>query len=116
MRRRSALAYKPNNDERLNGLLELLREEVMREQASPLFAQSLAQAIAIYLARNYGVMAEEVRSTSPSLPGYKLRQITDWMAARLENGVTKDELIELITHLAFYAGWPSANTAVNIAR
>ena len=34
----------------------------------------------------------------------------------LENGVTKDELIKLITHLAFYAGWPTANTAVGIAR
>ncbi len=34
----------------------------------------------------------------------------------LENGVTRDELIELITRLAFYAGWPSANTAIGIAR
>lgn len=33
-----------------------------------------------------------------------------------ENGVTKDELIETITHLAFYAGWPSAVTAVGVAR
>jgi 4-carboxymuconolactone decarboxylase len=34
----------------------------------------------------------------------------------LDNGVSRDELIELITHLAFYAGWPTANTAVTIAR
>lgn len=34
----------------------------------------------------------------------------------LENGVAKDEIIELITHLAFYAGWPTASTAVAIAR
>jgi 4-carboxymuconolactone decarboxylase len=32
------------------------------------------------------------------------------------NGITKDELIELITHLAFYSGWPTANSAVAIAR
>ncbi len=38
------------------------------------------------------------------------------LAKALENGVTKDELIELITHLAFYSGWPTANTAVTIAR
>jgi 4-carboxymuconolactone decarboxylase len=25
-----------------------------------------------------------------------------------ENGVTKDEIAELITHVAFYAGWPKA--------
>jgi 4-carboxymuconolactone decarboxylase len=34
----------------------------------------------------------------------------------LENGVTKDELIEVITHLAFYAGWPNAMTAIGTAK
>ena len=34
----------------------------------------------------------------------------------VENGVKKEELIEAITHLAFYAGWPSAMTAVMIAK
>src|ERR1700745_301137 len=29
----------------------------------------------------------------------------------LENGVTKDEIAELITHLAFYSGWPTAVSA-----
>ena len=33
-----------------------------------------------------------------------------------ENGVTQDELIETITHLAFYAGWPNAVTAIGVAR
>jgi 4-carboxymuconolactone decarboxylase len=31
-------------------------------------------------------------------------------------GVTKDELIELITHLAFYSGWPTAMSAANVAK
>jgi 4-carboxymuconolactone decarboxylase len=34
----------------------------------------------------------------------------------LENGVTKDELSELITHLAFYSGWPTAVTGAGIAK
>lgn len=34
----------------------------------------------------------------------------------VENGVTKQELIEVITHLAFYAGWPNAMTAIMIAK
>jgi 4-carboxymuconolactone decarboxylase len=34
----------------------------------------------------------------------------------LENGVTKDELVEVITHLAFYSGWPSAMSAIAIAK
>ena len=32
------------------------------------------------------------------------------------NGVTKDEVVEAITHLAFYAGWPNAVNAIAIAR
>ena len=33
-----------------------------------------------------------------------------------ENGVTRDELIEAITHLAFHAGSPNAVSAVAVAR
>lgn len=33
-----------------------------------------------------------------------------------QNGVTKAEIVELITHLAFYAGWPKAWTAFNLAK
>src|SRR5438309_5319131 len=32
------------------------------------------------------------------------------------NGVTKEELVEMITHMAFYSGWPSAVTAAMQAR
>src|SRR5262245_47410936 len=34
----------------------------------------------------------------------------------LRNGVTQDELVELITHMAFYAGWPNAVSAAMRAR
>jgi len=34
----------------------------------------------------------------------------------LENGVTKDELVEVVTHLAFYSGWPSAMSAITITK
>jgi len=34
----------------------------------------------------------------------------------VENGVKEEELIEAITHLAFYGGWPSAMTAIMIAK
>ncbi|MET9761992.1 carboxymuconolactone decarboxylase family protein [Streptomyces sp. NPDC006372] len=33
-----------------------------------------------------------------------------------ENGVSDKELIETITHLAFYAGWPKAMSALAVAR
>jgi 4-carboxymuconolactone decarboxylase len=34
----------------------------------------------------------------------------------MRNGVTGQELIEMITHLAFYSGWPNAMSAVNRAK
>lgn len=34
----------------------------------------------------------------------------------LENGVTRQELIEEITHLAFYSGWPTAVNGVMVAK
>ena len=47
---------------------------------------------------------------------YRTNELPFHLGKALENGVTKDELIEVITQLAFYAGWPAANTAVGIAR
>jgi 4-carboxymuconolactone decarboxylase len=34
----------------------------------------------------------------------------------LKNGLTKEELIEVITHLAFYSGWPNAMNAITTAK
>ncbi len=34
----------------------------------------------------------------------------------IKNGVTREELVEMITHLAFYVGWPNAMSAVNRAK
>ncbi len=48
--------------------------------------------------------------------GYRTNELPFHLKRALENGVTREELIELITHLAFYAGWPVTNTAVGIAR
>src|SRR3954469_1647194 len=33
-----------------------------------------------------------------------------------ENGLTEAELVEVITHLAFYAGWPRAMSAITVAK
>lgn len=33
-----------------------------------------------------------------------------------QNGVTKAEIVEIITHLAFYVGWPKAWSAFNLAK
>jgi 4-carboxymuconolactone decarboxylase len=43
-------------------------------------------------------------------------QLRSHLAIARRNGVTQEEAIALITHLAFYAGWPNAVTAVGVAR
>jgi 4-carboxymuconolactone decarboxylase len=47
---------------------------------------------------------------------YRHNELPFHLKFALENGVTQEELVETITHLAFYAGWPCASTAVGIAR
>jgi 4-carboxymuconolactone decarboxylase len=42
----------------------------------------------------------------------KTEQMTFHFPRAIENGVTQEELVELITHLAFYVGWPSAMSAI----
>jgi 4-carboxymuconolactone decarboxylase len=43
-------------------------------------------------------------------------QLRFHLGRAVENGVRAEELIEVITHLAFYSGWPNAMTAMTIAR
>jgi 4-carboxymuconolactone decarboxylase len=43
-------------------------------------------------------------------------QLRSHFARARANGVTQEELIETITHLAFYAGWPNAITAISVAK
>ncbi len=46
---------------------------------------------------------------------YRTNELPFHIVRAHENGVSKDELVELFTHLAFYAGWPNAMTAARIA-
>jgi 4-carboxymuconolactone decarboxylase len=43
-------------------------------------------------------------------------QLPFHLAHARDNGVSETELIEAITHLAFYAGWPKAMTAITAAK
>jgi 4-carboxymuconolactone decarboxylase len=47
---------------------------------------------------------------------YRTNELPHHVQRALDNGVARDELVELVTHLAFYAGWPAASTAVSILR
>ncbi|WP_323816630.1 carboxymuconolactone decarboxylase family protein [Cellvibrio sp. NN19] len=45
---------------------------------------------------------------------YRLEQLPFHLSRALENGLSKEELVEVTTHLAFYAGWPSAASALKL--
>jgi 4-carboxymuconolactone decarboxylase len=46
----------------------------------------------------------------------KTEQMNFHIPNAIKNGVTEEEVIEMITHLAFYVGWPNAMSAVNRAK
>jgi 4-carboxymuconolactone decarboxylase len=46
---------------------------------------------------------------------YRPEQLHGHVQRALANGVTKEEIGELITHVAFYSGWPTAVTAATVA-
>lgn len=45
---------------------------------------------------------------------YRLEQLPRHLTRALANGVSRAELVELITHLAFYSGWPTAHSAIRL--
>ena len=48
--------------------------------------------------------------------GGNTEQLVFHLGLAKQNGATEDELIEAITHLAFYAGWPKAMSAMTVAK
>jgi 4-carboxymuconolactone decarboxylase len=46
----------------------------------------------------------------------RTEQLPFHLARALENGVTREEIVESITHLAFYSGWPTAMSAIMKAK
>jgi 4-carboxymuconolactone decarboxylase len=47
---------------------------------------------------------------------YRTNELPFHLQKALDNGLSKEELVEAITHLAFYSGWPTANTALPIVQ
>ncbi|MEN0107185.1 MAG: carboxymuconolactone decarboxylase family protein [Pseudomonas sp.] len=45
---------------------------------------------------------------------YRLEQLPFHLQRAVDNGLAVDELAEVITHLAFYSGWPTAASALKL--
>ncbi|OKP72202.1 4-carboxymuconolactone decarboxylase [Paenibacillus sp. P3E] len=50
------------------------------------------------------------------ISGGNFEQLTPHLHKAKANGITQEEIVEIITHLSFYAGWPKAWSAFNIAK
>lgn len=64
-------------------------------------------------------LAPKIRSivtVTALMTGGNLEQLGFHLGKAKENGVTKDEIAEIITHAAFYIGWPKAWSAFNRAK
>jgi 4-carboxymuconolactone decarboxylase len=46
----------------------------------------------------------------------KTEQMDFHIPNAIKNGVTQEEIVEMITHLAFYVGWPNAMSSINRAK
>src|SRR6202022_3983177 len=46
---------------------------------------------------------------------YRPEQLVSHLSRAIANGVTQEEITEVITHIAFYAGWPAAMSAAQVA-
>lgn len=89
-------------DARLIAFLQELRQEASRPTASPLLVRGLAQAIAVHLARNYAELSDSARGEASSLPGFKLRRVTDWMAEHLSEEFSLTRVAEQSGMSAFH--------------
>lgn len=79
-------------DATLNALMEQVRRELHKPKASSLIVQGLAQVIAVHCVQNYADVIDTVPPRGASLPGYKLRQITDWMTEHYAEDFNLDQL------------------------
>jgi len=79
-------------DEALNTLMEQLYAELIRRKASRTCVMSIGRMIAVHLIRNYTTMTRPTPHGNSALPGYKLRQITAWMAEHFAENFKLDQL------------------------
>ena len=47
---------------------------------------------------------------------YRTEQVGGHIQRAIDNGLTEEEIVEALTHIAFYAGWPTAVSGINAAR
>ena len=77
------------------------------------FAPKLAEVTDEVL---YGEIWERLATVAALIAMNRPDQLRSHLRIARTNGLTQEELVETITHLAFYSGWPNAVTAIAVAR
>lgn len=83
------------SDPDLSWLMAQVHAELLRRKPGAMRIQGLAHLIATHLARNYAQLTDGMKSSSPSLPGFKLQQITDALNKCLAEEFCLSELAEM---------------------
>jgi 4-carboxymuconolactone decarboxylase len=105
----------------LNEVLEAHRAKNVADQFGPV-APALVEYTTEYLFRDLWLrpdLAPRDRSlvtVAALIAAGQVAQITFHLNRAMDNGLTQGEAAEAITHLAFYAGWPNAMSALPIAK
>lgn len=97
---------------------EMAGDRQVMEEITPRLAEISAEVLFQEVWRRPGLSKRD-RSliTVAALTAlYRTHQLRAHIHIALQNGVTREEISELITHLAFYAGWPCAANAVQVAK
>lgn len=55
-------------------------------------------------------------TVSALVMGGNLEQLEPHLRLAQDNGLTQEEVKEALVHLAFYAGWPKALSAISVAQ
>lgn len=105
-----------------------MHEEPSGEQQSPVekmfgdFAPKLVQATDevlfadIWEREELGARDRSLITITALVAGGQVEQLPHHLQRGRDNGLTQTEVVEAITHLAFYCGWPRAMSAMTIAQ
>ncbi len=70
----------------------------------------------VWKGADLGLRDRSLITVAALVAGNRTEQLRFHIPRAVENGVTPAEIVELITHLAFYAGWPAAMPSIAVAR
>lgn len=104
----------------------LLAQEEKKKRVAPPDMQAVAPALADYtdnvlfgdlwLRKDLSPRDRSLVTITALIAGGHVEQMASHMRRALDNGLKPAEISAAITHLAFYAGWPRAVSAVRIAK